>query len=86
MWWDIFPTWGDESESERDHQIIEGMRQSLSIDSEACQESTLHGLGHWQGTYPDTVEEIIDEFLDGDPKIRPELRNYALSAKKGMVL
>src|SRR5687768_14354143 len=39
------------------------MTETLNIESIACRESALHGLGHWHDVYPAEVELIIDRFL-----------------------
>jgi len=62
------------------------MTNALALDSIACQESALHGLGHWHGAYPDEVEAIVDRFLAAHPTSRPELLTYARSARSGCVL
>lgn len=55
MWWDLFPTWGqpeDPVEAKLDAELLAVMSQILAIDSLPCQESELHGLGHWHMHYP----------------------------------
>ena len=66
--------------------ILDVMTQTLNLDSDACREGALHGLGHWAMYYPKRVAAIIDEFLKKNPDLRPELRNYALGARTGCVL
>jgi hypothetical protein len=61
------------------------MRRILAVDSVACQESALHGLGHWQRHYPTFVREAIDEFLTTRKNMRRELREYAQCARHGCV-
>jgi hypothetical protein len=63
------------------------LRSILAIDHSACQESALHGLGHRCEIGRDNpeVEAIIDDFLKRKLDLRPELRQYALSARRGMV-
>jgi hypothetical protein len=88
MWWDIFPACGHPSNTELkvlDAELLAVMKQVLTLDSVACQESALHGLGHWHMTYPEIVELTIDEFLARVGDIRPELRWYADSARQGCV-
>ena len=62
------------------------MAEILALDSLACQESALHGLGHWQHAYPEEVQQIIDRFLNANKNLRPELAAYARSARTGCVL
>ena len=105
MWWDILPIFGRPAEPAHagvPDACLEVMRLTLDLDSDACRESALHGLGHWHDAYPRRVETIIDTFLQryeprrkrrgGQPcpsstrALRPELRAYALSAQTGCVL
>ncbi|MBP5977315.1 leucine-rich repeat domain-containing protein [Brasilonema sp. CT11] len=88
MWWDIFPWYGHPDEpmyQEMDEEFIDVMQRTLLLDSTACQESALHGLGHWQMDYPEKITAIIDDFLARNPQIRPELKEYALNARVGYV-
>ena len=62
------------------------VKRILMLDSVACQESALHGLGHWHSLQPDRVESIIDDFLAAHPTARVELLAYARSARCGCVL
>ena len=62
------------------------MDRMLGLNSLACQESALHGLGHWQAKYDRQVSAIIDCFLDFNPKTDPRLISYAHSARGGCVL
>jgi hypothetical protein len=89
MWWDLVPIVGapgDPSRVKLDAVILEVMRQTLLLDSPACHEGALHGLGHWAGSYPIQASAIIELFLKSNPTLRPELRRYALAAKTGCVL
>lgn len=69
-----------------DSAFLASMRAILAIDHVACQESALHGLGHWHHDHPAAVEGIIDEFLERKSSFRGELREYADSARAGCVL
>jgi hypothetical protein len=87
MWWDIIPIHASRKHpewAEFDAQIIAVMDAILKIPHDACRESALHGLGHWSQDYD--CSEIIDEFLDGQQSLRPELVAYAENAKGGCVL
>jgi hypothetical protein len=64
---------------------LDAMRDVLGLDAVACQESALHGLGHWQSAYPDEVGDIVDAFLATAPDRRPDLVRYAQSARVGCV-
>ncbi|MEZ5351956.1 MAG: hypothetical protein R2762_04915 [Bryobacteraceae bacterium] len=63
------------------------MKDILSIAHEACQESALHGLGHWHHHHPAAVEAAVDEYLNGQngASAPPELRDYARAARCGCV-
>lgn len=87
MWWDILPISGKPAEPRRaqfDAEVLRVLSQLLSIPHDACRESALHGLGHWQIHYP-AAETIIDEWLARTPGLRPELVSYAERAKVGCV-
>ena len=89
MWWDIIPIYGkpDIPEwSELDQEILGVLESTLQLDSIACRESALHGLGHWQHYYPQRVGEIIDTFLMSNRVLRKELETYAVNAYTGYVL
>jgi hypothetical protein len=89
MWWDILPLVPQPESRERrdvDAAALEVMEQALGLDSIACQESALHGLGHWKQAYPAGVTAIIDRYLEHRPDARPELLAYARSARSGCVL
>lgn len=89
MWWDIIPIHGKPDVPERselDHEILGILESTLQLDSIACRESALHGLGHWQHYYPQRVGEIIDAFLMSHRVLRKELETYAVNAYTGYVL
>ncbi len=89
MWWDIVPLGGkpDDTIGHRlNHALLDVMERALALDSIACQESALHGLGHWCRYYPDTVTATIDAYLKRQPALPQELKTYALSARGGCVL
>ena len=85
MWWDLFPTWGG-GQPDVDDAILGVLARTLRIESEACREGALHGLGHWRLNYPARVGGTIDAWLAASPRISPELRRYAASARAGCVL
>jgi hypothetical protein len=89
MWWDIVPLMGhaeDSTGAEFDRSILHVMESTLELDSIACQESALHGLGHWQHQYPEHVGEIINKFSMSHPNLRKELETYMRNAFTGHVL
>ena len=88
MWWDVFVIFdnGDSTEEKLlSNECISVMKTALDIDHVACQESALHGLGHWQVDYSNEVSAIINDFLESHPGLESELRNYAKSAQRGCV-
>ncbi|HSL46866.1 MAG TPA: hypothetical protein VK897_25740 [Anaerolineales bacterium] len=89
MWWDILPIGpqpNDPDRSDLDHELLRVMEFTLQLDSVACQESALHGLGHWQQYYPERVTETVDAFRRSHKSLREELWAYAMSAYRGCVL
>jgi hypothetical protein len=67
-----------------DSQIAQGL--TLGLESLACQESALHGLGHWQRDHDPRVNAIIDGFLEANPGVDARFIVYANSARCGCVL
>jgi hypothetical protein len=89
MWWDSFPSIGldgDPNLGQLQQTALAAMADILALDSIACRESALHGLGHWQLQRHGDVEPIIDAFLAANPAIRPELAAYARAARSGCIL
>jgi hypothetical protein len=89
MFWDIFQVSGRPDEpsfADLDHALLTVMQEILALPSDACRESALHGLGHWQAMYPNEVEQIVDSCIADNPKLRPELRLYAERSRSGDVL
>jgi hypothetical protein len=86
MWWDIFPFWGKlVSNPKIDDLFLEVVVSTLKLNSDSCREGALHGLGHFPSNR-EAVHEIIAQFLADNPRLRPELRAYAIRAQKGDVL
>ena len=89
MWWDIIPLYGkpdDPAGRQLGEALLQVMETTLELDSIACRESALHGLGHWQHAYPQRVGEIIDSFSMRHPRLPEKLRDYMLNAYTGHVL
>jgi hypothetical protein len=89
MWWDIIPIAGqpdNPAQAELDGEILRVMESTLQLDSIACRESALHGLGHWQHAYPERVGEIIDKFSMDFLNIPKPLQEYMKNAYVGHVL
>jgi hypothetical protein len=88
MWWDIIPIGPDPDDtscSSLDSAVLDVLTRTLALDSIACQEAALHGLGHWHFAYPEETKSIIDTYL---AEARPEgpLLEYARQARAGHVL
>jgi hypothetical protein len=87
MWWDAFPSLALPNDPLRAaiHQAaLETMQRTLRLDSIACQQAALHGLGHWHREYPTQVEDIVDGYLQSSHPAR--LDDYAKAARCGCVL
>jgi hypothetical protein len=89
MWWDLIPFYGHPEEpawQEFDQDILQVMEATLQLDSIACRESALHGLGHWQRHYPERVGDIIDQFSMSHKDLPEKLQEYMMNAYVGYVL
>ena len=92
MWWDSMAyDWycgnrarkkGGEDESMQDTMFFT-LEKILGLDSMACQDAALHGLGHL--CHPQT-KKLIDVFLEKNPSISNERREYALAAARFEVM
>jgi hypothetical protein len=85
MWWDRFPSGGlpTTSDEEREAvylQLVEVMAKTLRIENAACQESALHGLGHFGGPDVKRAKVAIDDWLVSHP--HSALRAYAEAARE----
>ncbi len=88
MWWDVMPLAALAKPSDRDpvhDACLSVMRSTLALPNPACQESALHGLGHWAHAYPEFTSATIDGYLTANPNLRPELAGYAQAARSGCV-
>ena len=88
MWWDIMPIFPAGARAGADpiyEACLAEMRETLRLPNPACQESALHGLGHWAGAYPEFAAATIDAYLAANPKLRPELARYAEAARAGCI-
>jgi hypothetical protein len=88
MWWDIIPLAAFSKPRQPDpiHEATLGvLRETLRLPNPACQESAIHGLGHWARAYPEFTAATIDGYLAANPKLRPELVRYAQAARSGCI-
>lgn len=86
MWWDNFPVYGEGLTTAERDTTLGVMEHALQLPHAACQESALHGLGHWHLYHPQLIERMVDTFLTSNDARRPELLPYAKAARQGMVL
>jgi hypothetical protein len=87
MWWDgLYATPDDAEHLIYDAAALQVMAAILAIPHLACQESALHGLGHWQMYYRVPVVHIINKFLKETPDLPRSLVRYAHNARRGSVL
>ena len=89
MWWEGFRCLalaGDPNLPRMQETALRTMARILGFKSLACQESALHGLGHWQRDHERQVNPIINGFLDANPDVDSRLISYAHSARCGCVL
>lgn len=89
MWWDVFPSLalaGDPDLPTLHDCALNVMERTLRLDSIACQESALHGLGHWHRDCGEQVTQIIDRFCESHSGADPRILAYARSARCGCVL
>jgi hypothetical protein len=85
MWWDIFPTDDGQNfaESELHAACLKVMAEILSLPSELCQLSALHGLNHWHSYHAERVEEIVAAFLNRTAGLSTRILQYAALAGSG---
>lgn len=62
------------------------LEQALTLASEPCWESALHGLGHIQPYHTARTQRIIDRFVRRQGRALPEhIAEYAGAAREGLV-
>jgi hypothetical protein len=89
MWWDIIPLYGGLGMYSGiidpiNDAVLHVCSEVLKLNSEACLESALHGLGHWHLYIPDRTQPIVRNFLKRTD-LSPALRSYAERAAEGAV-
>ncbi len=87
MWWESFPGFANPDDPDReqvDEAELRCLEAILALDSAACQEAALHGLGHWVRR-ESRCERIIDDYLAAGAAARPELIAYAKAARGGCI-
>lgn len=88
MFWDIICLYGGMDHCDNDalnESTLRVFERTLTLKSEACLESVLHGLGHWAMYKADRTEPIVRKFLAERNDLSPALRSYAEYAAEGRV-
>jgi hypothetical protein len=87
MWWDFISFIGfpDPPTEKLNDTALSVMEEICCLESTACRESALHGLGHWQPYCSVRVGEIIDRILSNSSSWTAELTTYAGKARAGCV-
>jgi hypothetical protein len=88
MWWDALPIHGATAGPDLQataNTILDVLMRILSLNSDACRESALHGLSHWSYYDSNRIEDIVNRFLITHYDLRPELLTYAHDASEGDV-
>ncbi len=90
MWWDLLPICGHpyaapgSPEAATDKTCLGIMARILRLDSDACRESALHGLGELGRYYPAEATGIINAFA-AENTLSPGLLSYVNMARRGSV-
>ncbi len=64
---------------------LDVLQFALNLDSPACQESALHGLGHLVSRHKREIRPIIDHYLQTKRPVAA-LRDYAGDARAGCIM
>jgi hypothetical protein len=83
MWWDHLRYFGKNPDPKVKEAMLKALSQILEIDSQNCQISALHGLGHIKHS---EKSKVIEEFLNSHPELDEKTKSYAKAAMKGRVL
>jgi hypothetical protein len=82
MWWDLLLFFTDNPDPKIEEAMLEALSEILVLDSEDCQISALHGLGHLGH---EGKKNVIEKYLASHSNLNDETRTYALSAIEGRV-
>ncbi len=88
MFWDVCPISYLENvpdARELEDALFSVLRDTIRIPHRACIEGGLHGLGEVFHSYPERVQNILDEYLE-TARIDDILRAYAEKAREGAIL
>jgi hypothetical protein len=89
MWWDLICLVGNEEDDPDLLQEVPRVLEALlAIDHVACQESAIHGLGHWAFYQSEPAVSVLERYLEraDSQGLRPEMVEYAEHAMSGMIL
>jgi hypothetical protein len=70
---------------EIDEEVLATLSRILAMPSVACQQSALHGLGHLVD-FAGLGSSVIQQYLNNNPDLRGDLREYAQNALVGRVM
>ena len=88
MLWDFTPLSYCDEQKDKDElyaALVEVMGHAISLDSVACIESGLHGLGHIEHSYK-PAGDVVKQFIDTKGhELDEDLLQYARMAQKGYV-
>ena len=83
MWWDFFRYFGDEPDEKVTAEMFRALKQILFMKSIYCQTAALHGLGHLKHI---GKEALIKKYLNKNPGVEKQIRDYALACISGNIL
>jgi hypothetical protein len=92
MWWDGLCFDWDSGNRKRERGgedllmqdvMFQTLSRILELDSDSCQDSALHGLGHLH--HPET-EQLVRSYVECHPLLTKERREYAFAAARFDVL
>lgn len=69
---------------EIDREFLDTLGRIVGMPNVACQQSALHGLGHLV-RYAKLGSDVIQQYLDHQPNVRSDLREYAQRALVGRI-
>lgn len=84
MWWELFPLrflMQDEEqvlEPALEQAGLKVMAETLTLPSELCRLSALHGLSYWHRQHEERVDDIVEGFFSATPDVSPRVREYVL--------
>ena len=87
MFWDVCPI-SSLCDYPDEQQLADAcfavLAETFSLDHLACREAAIHGYGEFSCSYPDRVEQALDQVLETTNE-DPLLRDYAHRARYGYI-